>query len=174
MATFMVGIDFGHDNNLAVTVRDSTKKVVVASYVIDILEGKLLKNAKQSKMFYRKLMDKITPICRDVRYELGISCKKLWLIPERQLSYDLILLQGLVTGAFLIELAHFKPSVKMVRNMDSCHHFKIPCSKKEVKKQVKKAMTIQKVAELIGSARFGEHESDALLNTLYWEEKNKI
>jgi len=167
MVNYTIGIDFGYHENLAFVLYHEESRSFGKSYIIDLSGSKTLHLKKRSKKFYGEIIGKIASIARKLSLD-AIDAEKITILPERQLSYDLILLQGLVTGVLVHFFSRFEPKVKMLRNMDACKHFSIPVAKKVIATSLKKQKTMDLVKKLTGLPTINEHESDAMLLVLYY------
>lgn len=167
MTHYNIAIDFGYKNNLHFAVYNATKGFFLQGYRVDLTDDILLKNLKRQKKFYFSVIKKITSVARKIWLDL-IDAEYVTILPERQLSYDLINLQGIVTGVLGVVFERFSPVVKPIRNMDACKYYDIPVSKKKIATPMKKSLTINKVKELTGEKSVDEHEADAMLIALYF------
>jgi hypothetical protein len=167
---YNIAIDFGYKNNLQFEVYRSDLKYFKEGYRVDLTDEMLLKTMKKNKKFYGNVVKKVTSVARKIHLDL-IDADSLVILPEKQLSYDLIYLQGIVTGVLALVLSRLNPIIKAVRNMDACKYYNIPVSKKRIATSMKKKLTINKVKELTGDLKIDEHEADAKLIALYF---NKV
>lgn len=170
MVHYNIAIDFGYKNNLHFSLYNATKGFFLQGYRVDLTDDLLLRNVKKSKKFYTGVIKKVTSIARKLWMDT-IDAEELTILPEKQLSYDLIYLQGIVTGVLGVVFERLKPTFKSIRNMDACKHYDIPVSKKKVATSMKKRLTINKVKELTGEKTIDEHEADSMLIALYY---NKV
>jgi hypothetical protein len=164
---YAIAIDFGYHKNLYLVLYNVKEKRFVQTYSCDLVGRSSVRTMKRKKQFINEIVGKITSVCRRMLMDT-IDAETITILPERQLSYDLILLQGLVTGVLTSFFARYDPDVKMLRNMDACRHFNIPVAKKDISTEEKKARTMLKVRQLTGIVDVNEHEADAMLLVLYY------
>lgn len=167
MVKYTIGIDFGYHDNLAFVLYHDDSGTFGKSYLLDLSGNKTLHLRKRSEKFIGEIIEKVASVARKLSLD-AIDAEKITILPERQLSYDLILLQGLVTGVLVHFFSRFEPKVKMLRNMDACKHFSIPVAKKDIATALKKRKTMDLVKKITGLPTVNEHESDAMLLVLYY------
>lgn len=143
---YLLTIDLGFTNNLAVLLVNLETKEVLYKKVYPLLSPQtLLSREKDKKDFWHSINQTISGVFNDFLEVKSPSSTKLKLeaqISNRKWGRQLTLLEGILMGqAYSLG---FK-ILKSRRNLDLCKKFGIPASRKVITTEAKKRKTIEKV-----------------------------